>query len=244
MPIYPLELINLQSDQALIANSIARWKFCGTGEWTGWSYGWGAAIAAHTAQPELARTLLLDYVDHFVSSSGMHMDGVRNKSYMTIWSEHNVLTLEAGFGAANAVQEMLLQSQDGSLRLFPAAPWPSAAFASLRGEGAFLVSARKNAGRLEFARITSLLGGPCRVLLPDDGHGLTMSSAGRPKSASWQERFLRFDTSPGETVVLSLPHVSEQIEPLRPVQSQCHFFGKKSVGPASWLGPGDDGKNP
>lgn len=234
MPIYPLRLIDLQSDPELVEKSIERWKFQGTGEWTGWSYGWGASIAAWTGQPELARTLLLDYVDHFVSSSGFHMDGVRNNSFMTIWKEHNVLTLEAGFGAANALQDMLLQSHRGVVRIFPATPWGSAAFWSLRAEGAFLVTARRDAGRLEFCEITSLRGGQCRVLLPDDGEGLRFSSGGRGKKVERNGREIRFDTDPGETVVMALPDVSREIVALEPRVEELHFFGKKRPVGGKW----------
>ena len=235
MPIYPLKLINVETHRDLIKKSMARWKFHGTGEWTGWSYGWGASIAAHTGQAKLARTLMLDYVDHFVSTSGLHMDGVRDDSYMTIWKEHNVLTLEAGFGVANALQDTLLQSHDGVIRIFPAAAWNSAAFWSLRAEGAFLVSARRDAGRLEFAEIKSLQGGACQVLLPDDGAGLQVTVNGRPASPERQGRKLQFMTDPDDTIVLSLPGVSQQIIPLRPVAGELHFFGTKQARPGAWM---------
>ena len=245
MPIYPLKLITLENERALVEKSLAHWKFQGTGEWTGWSYGWGASIAAHTDQAHLARTLLLDYVDHFVSPSGLHMDGVRNESYMTVWKEHQVLTLEAGFGAANALQDMLLQSHGGIIRLFPGSPWSAAAFWSLRAEGAFLVSARRNGGRLEFAQLKSLRGGRCQLLLPDNGAGLIISSDGKLNISSdgklnplaGERRLLAFDTVPGETIVLSLPNVSQQIEALKPVESEQHFFGRKKVRPALWDAP-------
>lgn len=234
MPIYPLKLINRETQGDLIEKSITHWKFQGTGEWTGWSYGWGASIAAHTGQPQLARTLMLDYVDHFVSSSGWHMDGVRDNSYMTIWKEHNVLTAEAGFGVANALQDTLLQSQDGVIRLFPATPWNAAAFWSLRAEGAFLVSGRLNAGRLEFAEIRSLRGGSCRIQLPDDGAGLVATVNGRPATPVREGRELQVETAPGDRIVLSLPGASQQIRALEPAASELHFFGTKKPVPAAW----------
>lgn len=234
MPIYPLKLISLDSDPELIQKSISNWKFRGTGEWTGWSYGWAASIAAHTGQPQLARTLMLDYVDHFVSTSGLHMDGVRDNSFMTIWQEHDVLTLEAGFGVANALQETLLQSHDDVIRIFPATAWSAASFWSLRAEGAFLVSARRDRGLLEFAEIKSLKGGSCQVLLPDDGAGLEFTLNDQAVAPERSGRLLRFATKPGDTIVLALPGTSRQIVPLQPVDSELHHFGTKRTEPARW----------
>ena len=60
---------------------------------------------------------------------------------------------------------MLLQSWGDKIRIFPAMPqaWPDLVFHNLRAEGAFLVSARRVAGRTQWVRIRSLAGEPCRV---------------------------------------------------------------------------------
>ncbi|MEE9367888.1 MAG: hypothetical protein V3V05_03385 [Pontiella sp.] len=56
---------------------------------------------------------------------------------------------------------MLLQSEDGVIRIFPAVPsdWKYAAFDSLRATGAFLVSARMEEGRLIEVEILAEKGG-------------------------------------------------------------------------------------
>jgi hypothetical protein len=80
--------------------------------------------------------------------------------------------IESTLGAANIVQEMLLQSwsdpakdESGPIRIFPAVPaaWKDVEFHDLRAEGAFLVSARRTAGKTDWVRIKSLAGEPCRV---------------------------------------------------------------------------------
>jgi alpha-L-fucosidase 2 len=63
---------------------------------------------------------------------------------------------------------MLLQSHTGTVRLFPAVPasWKDIEFASLRAEGAFLISATKSHGQVYEVRIVSEKGGRLRLLNP------------------------------------------------------------------------------
>jgi hypothetical protein len=62
---------------------------------------------------------------------------------------------------------MMLQSWDGALRIVPA--WPKnldASFTSFRAEGAFLVSASWEKGRVASLRISSEKGQDCRLYPP------------------------------------------------------------------------------
>ena len=66
------------------------------------------------------------------------------------------------------VNEMLMQSHDGIIRLFPC--WDKkmyASFENLRADGAFLVSAENKDGKLTSAEIKSLKGRTCRVECSD-----------------------------------------------------------------------------
>lgn len=65
------------------------------------------------------------------------------------------------------INEFLLQSVHGIIRIFPA--WPKekdAAFTHLRGQGGFLVSAEQKSGKLEPVEITATVSGKLRVLSP------------------------------------------------------------------------------
>ena len=65
------------------------------------------------------------------------------------------------------LQEMMLQSWDGALRVFPA--WPrnlDASFENFRAEGAFLVSAVWSKRHVESLQIFSEKGAPCRLYPP------------------------------------------------------------------------------
>lgn len=70
-------------------------------------------------------------------------------------------------GITGPLQEMMLQSWDGALRIFPA--WPSnlpVRFRDFRAEGAFLVSAEKRDNEISYVRIHSLAGAPLQIYNP------------------------------------------------------------------------------
>ncbi|MBM3239198.1 hypothetical protein FJZ31_23130 [Candidatus Poribacteria bacterium] len=70
-------------------------------------------------------------------------------------------------GVIAPLQEMMLQSWDGALRIFPA--WQSdlsASFHNFRAEGAFLVSAEKQGKEISYVLINSLAGGSLSIYNP------------------------------------------------------------------------------
>jgi hypothetical protein len=79
--------------------------------------------------------------------------------------------IECSLVAAESLQEMLIQSWGGVIRVFPAVPdeWKDAAFRDLRTEGAFLVSAARKDGKTKWVKIKSLAGEPCVVKPNFDG---------------------------------------------------------------------------
>jgi hypothetical protein len=74
--------------------------------------------------------------------------------------------IESPLSGAASVNDMLLQSWGGKLRVFPgvADAWKDVAFQNLRGEGAFLVTAARKQGKTAFIQIKSLAGEPCRIV--------------------------------------------------------------------------------
>ena len=87
---------------------------------------------------------------------------VANYGRAGLWTE--------SLGVIGPLQEMMLQSWDGALRIFPA--WPKgldARFESLRAEGAMLVTAAWSQGRVTSLQILSEKGAPCRLYSPWPG---------------------------------------------------------------------------
>ena len=96
------------------------------------------------------------------------------------------------------IQEMLLQSWDGSLRLFAA--WPKdmdGRFRTLRAEGAFLVSAGYRDGRVGPVEITSEVGNPVRLASPWPTPAVVLNQSGKPHPHTVEDGLVCFDTEAG-----------------------------------------------
>lgn len=181
--IYPLGLLDPArgvAEKQLIDASLCHLAGQGTGEWTGWSYPWASMIAGRSGYPWQALAHLKTYVDAFVTCNSFHVNGdFKHKGESA--TDMVAMTLEAGFAAAAAILEMLLQSNGGLLRVFPTCPpaWADVRFRDLRAEGAFAVSAIKSAGAVRHVAIVSEVGGMCRIRNPFDGNAVLVDEGGR-----------------------------------------------------------------
>ncbi|SFD47607.1 Glycosyl hydrolase family 65, N-terminal domain [Chitinophaga sp. CF118] len=111
-------------------------------------------------------------------------------SKMGIWFENFALPV--------VINECLMQSYDGSIRLFP--NWPAAkdaAFTDLRAAGAFLVSARQVDGNISSIKILSEKGNELRVIIPWS-KGVMINGKKRVNT-----KLLTMKTSPGEMITLT-----------------------------------------
>ena len=111
---------------------------------------------------------------------------------MGIWFEN--------FGLPVVINECLMQSYDGTIRLFP--NWPtarSASFQTLRAVGAFLVSASCGGGGVEQVEIRSEAGTSLKVLNPWKNGARVISGS---KENTVEGEFIELPTKPGETVRL------------------------------------------
>ena len=87
------------------------------------------------------------------------------KTNDNLWDEHPPFQIDGNFGATAGIAEMLLQSGDGKITLFPATPreWKNVSFENLRARGNFAVSAKRKGKKIEYCRIKSLSGGKISV---------------------------------------------------------------------------------
>jgi len=109
---------------------------------------------------------------------------------MGVWFENFSLPL--------VINECMLQSYNGVLRLFP--NWPDgkeAEFRTLRAVGAFLVSAKRSRTGVEWVEVTSEAGGPLALLSPW-GKDVVCEQAGKRKRIAGDS--IRLDTKPGEVL--------------------------------------------
>ena len=101
-------------------------------------------------------------------------------------------------GILGPLQEMMLQSWDGIIRLFPS--WPrhiNASFKTFRAEGAFLVSAIWEAGHVKHAEIISECGGICRIAGSFLDQMVVQDKGGQRIPYTMQDDVFLFDTITG-----------------------------------------------
>jgi alpha-L-fucosidase 2 len=206
MAIHPLGAIRWEGeeqDRATIQAALAELERLGTSQWTGYSFAWQASIAARARNGGVAEQALEIFSTAFCLRNSFHCNGDQSgKGYSSM--TYRPFTLEGNFAAAAAVQEMLLQSYSGVLRLFPAVPatWKDVSFETLRAEGAFLVSAGLGDGVVQRVEIVSEKGRPCRMENPFPDAGFSVQGIGK-HDIEVVEGELRFSTRPGQRVVLT-----------------------------------------
>lgn len=152
MAIYPLRTLtpDTPKNRELIDRSLTHWHSFGRA--MGYSFTGGACMAALLGDGDRA----LDFLN------GLKSFLQANTFYYEI---DHLPVMETPLHGATAMQEMLLQSWKGRLRIFPAVPkeWPDIQFHQLRGEGGFLVSARRKQGKTKWVFIKSEAGGTVQV---------------------------------------------------------------------------------
>ena len=117
---------------------------------------------------------------------------VATHGFRGAWSE--------SLGTAGAVSSLLVTGDNGIINLFPGIPADrNASFTSLRVNGAFLVSAAKENGRVTGVGIFSEKGGTCRIRNPWKG-SVKITSSSRSHIASGS--VLELQTLPGENQAL------------------------------------------
>ncbi len=166
LPFYPLAEIMPEDEPELLRKSLDHWlkvtRQKGASDKveampvTGYTATGAASMYAWLEDAEMAYYYLDFLINH------------QNVSPNTMYAEGRNPVIESPLSFCTALHDMLLQSygrKNNVLRVLPACPevWPDLAFDKLRGQGAFLVSAKRSKGKTQFVKIESLAGSPCIV---------------------------------------------------------------------------------
>lgn len=170
LAIHPLGLLDVSQGEKvrrLIERSINHFGELGTKAWVGYSFTWFACLQARIFNGDEAARMLHVFTKAFCSPNSFHLNGDQLKKGYSGFT-YRPFTLEGNFACASAIQEMLLQSHTGIIRVFPAIPesWRNASFRNMRAEGAFLVSADYENGNVKRIKILSERGGLMKVYHP------------------------------------------------------------------------------
>jgi alpha-L-fucosidase 2 len=169
MAIYPLGLLSTDDEKQkeIIDRSLNWLEKKGTRQWTGYSFSWAACIYARAKKGDSAVSMLQKFASNFCSVNSFHLNGdQKDGQYSDL--KYRPFTLEGNFAFAQGVHELLLQSFNGYIEVFPAIPqsWKDVSFNTLLAQGAFLISAKKENGVIKSLKITAEKGGDLKLKLP------------------------------------------------------------------------------
>jgi alpha-L-fucosidase 2 len=114
------------------------------------------------------------------------------------WRDFFQCGMETMSICGTAMNEMMMQSNEGKIRVFPAIPasWKDAPLAfKLLARGGFLVASERQKGDVVQVSVRSLRGGPCRLQNPWPGQAVRVNEHGTSE-------LMHFRTEPGDVIAV------------------------------------------
>ena len=199
-PLGMVDVSNGEADKKIIQNTLENLENNGSDYWTGYSFSWLGNMYARNLDGENAARVLRTFAECFCLRNSFHVNGDQCKAGHSKFT-YRPFTLEGNFAFASGIQEMLIQSHSGVVRVFPAIPadWKDAKFDNLRTYGAFLVSAELEEGVVVEIEITSEKGGELVLANPFKTDEFKADKEFETKGEN-----LVFEMEAGETINLNL----------------------------------------
>ena len=230
MPIFPIDEMTQFSEEK--ERKIAENTVCFAAENTElgvFPFGWIAAAAARLGKGNMAlRVLYKQGLDLILRANGMgaeETDRFINHCLVEAGPLYSPCMMECVGEIVACVNEMLLQSVQGEIVVFPALPngdeekerrayrqrplieplkktapknWADCSFQNLLAKGGFAVSALQTGGRVRCVRLKSLCGGPVRLRLPTGLPSPEVREKGRLVTFQIENGALCFATEKGK----------------------------------------------
>ena len=199
---HPLGLIdwsNGEEERNVIEATLKDLEKFGTDYWVGYSFSWLGNLYARAFMGDKAAEILRVFAENFCLPNSFHVNGEQhNRGYSQF--KYRPFTLEGNFAFAAGIQEMLLQSHSGMVRIFPAIPtsWEDVRFFGLRAVGAFVVEAEMKSGEVVWITIHAEKGG---IIHLENPFGLKEFKIEGGEVLE-KETILKIKTSPGERIEL------------------------------------------
>ncbi len=209
--IYPFQTINLTdtAQMPIATRSYWRWVHTGAGGWTGWCIPWAAVIHNRMGNTEAAVSWLHYWNRNFVNEGRGTLHNATNNG-MSVFNEpnwakdiskgrknHEIMQLDAGFGAVTAILDLLVQETPQGIYVLRNRhrDWTNLSFERIRTAGGFLISADVKNDVVKQIVIQADLGGWLQLY-----HGLGRQFLQNGKQASGE--MLELDMKKGEKLVL------------------------------------------
>jgi alpha-L-fucosidase 2 len=205
MAIHPLGLLDpdrSERDRTIISASLSELEHTGPSQWCGYSYSWLGNMWARARDGDKAADALRTFATCFCLPNSFHANGDQSGTGKSRFT-YRPFTLEGNFAFAAGLQEMLIQSQNGTIHLFPAVPstWASASFTRFRTDGAFLVSARLAQASIDSVHIVAERRGTLRLRNPfTSSHPIAKGIAIPP--ALLEQPVITLEMQPGDELIL------------------------------------------
>lgn len=236
MPLFPVGEYDLNSDKEILRILSNTVDFLDERAEIGIFGGsWIAASAARLGRGQAALRLLYERgIDHMLRSNGLtaeETDRFINYCLVTRQPLYYPCMMEFTGEMLAAVNEMLIQSHNGIIRVFPAIPdgdaeyerairrgyslneyddryakyeaWKDVRFDKLLCKGAFEVTAELKGGKLEFIEVHSKKGGKACVTSPFADDTYCVYCDGKKVDFESSGGLLRFDTEAGKKYVIA-----------------------------------------
>ena len=196
-PMHPTNLVNLDSPEATL--KLARQTVWGQNYMSKWApvnglcLAWPSAakLVDGAAEPssEFGTTTLLDEMER----------ALNHTMQPNLWPSMNGGGVEQ-VGATQAINDLLCQSVNGKIHLFPGwEPGASVSFSKIRTPGAFLVSAsRSSTGKVSGVSILSEVGGGCK-LAGSKKPSVKSAGVAVPVACDAAERYCSFESTANTT---------------------------------------------
>ena len=163
MMIYPFGIFSAfsKANETLIRKSINYWTTLSGNDRSVWSYSWAAGAYAYLQDGKEAYKNLQSFFKYSKRKNYYDLPGIGDN---TMHREVGMCA-ETPFSFVKSLNEMLLQSHNGVVKIFPAMPaaWQEALFVNQRTEVAFLIAALRKNGQTNFFSAESLIGGQCFI---------------------------------------------------------------------------------
>jgi len=201
--------------RALIEKSLNHW-ISFKGALAGYTYTGASSMAATLGQGEKA----LEYLEGFfpyMKSNTMYVEAGP--------------VIETSLSCAESIHNILLQSWDDHIRVFPAvsSKWQNVSYHKLLAEGGFEITAVRQEGKTKFVKVKSLAGEPLRI---DPGIAGEVQQQGSRKYTLKQETpvIYSIDLKLGEEIILytSSGDPDFRITPVEGNPQYYHYFGSRN----------------